>query len=105
MHQVRSEVHLAEESLGAQDRSELRVQDLDRHPTKRMPLLGEEHASHTAAAQLALDRVVLAKRELQSILKIGHAAMGWDSSNLRARAILRQGRDGQVMLAPAVGRS
>ncbi len=52
-----SEADLALEPLGAHTRRHLRGQHLHHHLTPEAHFLGEEHAAHAAAAELALDAV------------------------------------------------
>ena len=62
MLQVRRELDLLEEALGAEDRRQLCVQNLYGNFTVMLDVLGEIHRGHTARTKLALDVVMICKR-------------------------------------------
>ncbi len=55
------EPDLAEEPLGAERVGEFRVEDLDRHLTIMLEIVGEVDGGHPALAELALEQVTVAQ--------------------------------------------
>jgi hypothetical protein len=55
--QARRDVNLAEEALGPEHGTELRVQHLEGHRPIMSEVVGEVHGGHAAAAELALEHV------------------------------------------------
>src|SRR5689334_12529731 len=70
MLELRGDHDLALEALGAHSRRKIGRQDFHNDAAAERALLGEKHATHPAAADLALQRVSGAQRGLQLILKI-----------------------------------
>ena len=59
MLQVGGELDFLEETVGAEHRGELGVEDLDGHPPAVPDVLGQVHRGHTALAELALKAVAV----------------------------------------------
>ncbi len=65
--------NLALEPLRAHPGRQLGWQHLHHHLPAEPHFVGEEHAAHAAAAQLALDAVGVSQRRLQAFSKLSHA--------------------------------
>ncbi len=83
LHDVRvlqrgGELDLAAEPLGIDPGRELRGQHLDDDAAAERRLLGEEHAAHTAAAELSLDPVGRSDGLLELLSQVGHRARSED---------------------------
>ena len=78
--QARDELNLAMEAIEAHAAGDVGRQQLDHDLAVESPLGGEEDVTHPPATELALDRVVVAERGLESVAKLGHA-WGWDESS------------------------
>jgi hypothetical protein len=61
MLQLRRQLDLPPEALGAHPCGQLRRQQLDHHPPPQRYVVGQEHMAHAAPAELALDAVRRAK--------------------------------------------
>jgi hypothetical protein len=61
-NQVRGELDLLDETLGADHRRELRVQDLERDLAVMPDVFGEVDGGHPARTELALDAVLVRQR-------------------------------------------
>ena len=64
------EPDLAEEPLGAERVGEFRVEDLDRHLTIVLEIVGEVDGGHAALAELALEHIAIGEGLLQPRWKI-----------------------------------
>jgi hypothetical protein len=86
--ELRSELDLLEEALGAEHRRELRVQHLDGHEPVVPHVLREPHGGHPTAAELALQRVTVGQRCLQLFddlpARLG-VTLGYHRGRCRAR--------------------
>ena len=70
--QLRGELDLAAEAVDVETRAELGRQHLDDDLAAERRLLGDEHAAHPPAAELALEAVGAAERRLQPGQQVGH---------------------------------
>ncbi len=57
MLEVRRDLDLGEEALGAHHCGQLRLQDLEGYPTLVLDVVGQENRGHAAFAELVLDGV------------------------------------------------
>jgi len=60
--EIRSDLDLPHETLGAERCSQVRAQNLDCYLAAMLEVLGEVDRSHATAAQLSLDRVATLQR-------------------------------------------
>ena len=67
---LRRELNLALEAHQIYCGGKLGWQDLDDHLPTQNHVMGEEHPRHSRRAQLAVEKVGLAERILQTLLKI-----------------------------------
>src|SRR5688572_22180577 len=70
MLQVRGELDLLEEPVGAQDGGELGVEDLDGDLAAVLQIFGEIHGRHAAAAELPLDAIAIREGDGESIERL-----------------------------------
>ena len=70
--QAGRESHFARETFCAQPVSELGSDDLDHHGAAERGFLRHEHARHSAACQLAFERIGAAEGSLKFRAKVGH---------------------------------
>ena len=70
MRERRSEADLAAEALGAECGGEIGVKHLERDLAAVLPVGGEVNRRHPAATELALERVLGAKRRLHLVEKL-----------------------------------
>jgi hypothetical protein len=66
------EADFAVESLGAERRGEMRVEDLECHRPIVPEVLGQVDGGHTAPAQLTLEAVTVGESGLETLLGVGH---------------------------------
>src|SRR5215218_5372465 len=71
MLQLRGDLRLTRESLGGYAQADLRPQQLDHDAATEADLLGEEHARHASATELALDDELGTKGGLQLATELG----------------------------------
>ena len=72
--------------VGGHRRRELGREHLHHHLASEAVLVGDEHARHAAAAELALDRVTTGQRILNARSEVGHVSCvgrGLRGPNLR----------------------
>ena len=81
MLQVRGQLDLGQEPLGADHGGELGAEQLEGDPPVVPEVLGQEDGGHAAGADLALDPVTVGQGELEAGLRLGHGArlVGWDA--------------------------
>ena len=72
MGQMRRDLDLAQEPVGPQGSRQLRPQDLHRHGSVVLEILGQQHGRHASAAELALDDVALGDRRLEPLQRVVH---------------------------------
>src|SRR5438874_1513365 len=72
MRQSRSDSNLPHETLGAERRRELTLENLDRDLSRVLLLFGEMDDCHTAVSNLPLDCVAVVKRSADSRHGSGH---------------------------------
>jgi hypothetical protein len=70
--QVGGGLDLGEETLGAHDRRELGLQDLDGHPAAVLEILGQVYRGHAAFAQGALEAVSVGQGRRQAGGQVRH---------------------------------
>src|SRR5678810_410005 len=75
MLEVRRRPDLGQETLGADDGGELRLEDLDGDLPMVSEVLGEIDRSHPSLAKLALDAVAVDQRRGESIIERGHLSI------------------------------
>ncbi len=90
MMQTGSDLDLAQEAVGADDRRQFGLQHLERHLAAVLQVLGQIDRRHAAAPQLPLDSVALGEggREMAHLLAwIGHGVLlqVWVRRHERAR--------------------
>ena len=68
---------LTQESLGAEDSAELRIEDFEGDVAIVLAVAGEIDRGHPSAANLSLERVRGSERALQLFANCGHAGEGW----------------------------
>ena len=76
MLQARGELDLVQEAAGAEQRADLRPQQLDRDLTVVLAVAREIHGCHTPVADLPLDDVAVAQQTLQLRDRIAHTCSG-----------------------------
>jgi hypothetical protein len=87
---------LAREALGRESLGQLGGEHLHDDPAAERRILGEEHARHAPAAELALERVGGAERRLQAVAEqVGHGRRG---QQISAAGVRR--RYGRTRLPP-----
>ena len=67
MLEVRRDLDLGEEALGAHHCGQLRLQDLEGHLTLVLDVVGQENRGHAAFAELVLDGVPALEGGVQAI--------------------------------------
>ena len=88
MLEIRSELDLLEEALGAQNRRELRMQDFDRDLAVVANVLGQVDRRHSARAELAFDAIAAAELAGEALCDgsgTRHRWRMWDSAAGAAR--------------------
>src|SRR6266542_5434637 len=96
------EADLPQEPLRSEGRRQLLAEHLERHRLAVLEVAGEVDHSHAAAAELALDMILLCQGFPQCTGRWGQQApLGWDSSNVRGYPTERQrprARAGQPLI-------
>ena len=76
MVEAGGDLDLAQEPVGADVRSQLRVQDLDRYRTAVLEILGQIDRGHAAPPDFPLKAVSAGQRALQALQKVRHRCSG-----------------------------
>ena len=95
------ELDLAAEPLGVDPGRHLRGQHFHHHLPPELTLLGQEHATHPATAELVFDAEARAEGDLEASLEIRHAVTQgrWDDCIIGARARRGQRAERQCRIA------
>ncbi len=75
--QIRRQLDLGEEPLGADHRGELGTHELERDLAVVPEILGQVYGRHSAGPDLAFDPVAVRQRALEAAEELGHVCSGW----------------------------
>jgi hypothetical protein len=73
MGELGRDLGLAQKPLGTEGGRKLRPQNLERHRTTELAVLGQVHHRHAAPAELTLDRVAVTECAAELIEHVRHA--------------------------------
>jgi hypothetical protein len=93
---------LAQEAVGAECIREVGVNHLEGHPPPVLQVVGEVNRSHSAAPELAIERIAASQEALEAVRQVSRAGVGHRHvpGILRRRTVVDQGRKSATTPTP-----